>query len=346
MNLRFAACLALLCGCCSAPPAPEAKTPLPESVTLRANSKPASPHKVRSDRPPSPRGRTKGSKSKRKSTSGSHSSHDRGPTLVEVGKEKIRAADFADLFLIRYANEFEEIARELILRRMIRQEKTRLAITISEKQLADAVEKDVEFKIEDARKKIRKSLDLDLEAFLKQRQSNLESLRKQFAQESEQILVDKLPLERLVRFYALTTERFELRRIVLADAKKSQTILSKLRRGADFARLAQKESSGPMSSSGGRLPTLTANRLPEGVRSVISKMRPGQISDAIELPEGFCIYKLLKYHEPQAKTYAELSAEIERSLVQNPVLADEIQEWASFQADRIGIKRFYEIQRY
>lgn len=73
---------------------------------------------------------------------------------------------------------------------------------------------------------------------------------------------------------------------------KAQSVLKKLKKGADFGQTAIASSDGQQALKGGRLGWLKAAQLPSLFATTIEKMSPGNISDLIRSPSGFHILKL------------------------------------------------------
>ena len=79
-----------------------------------------------------------------------------------------------------------------------------------------------------------------------------------------------------------------------AARRKAESVLTRLRGGADFGRLAASESSGRQALEGGDLGWRTPDQLPTLVAEIVPKLRPGQPSEPIRSPSGFHIVKLLE----------------------------------------------------
>jgi parvulin-like peptidyl-prolyl isomerase len=105
----------------------------------------------------------------------------------------------------------------------------------------------------------------------------------------------------------------EVRHIVVEEAEKARWIRSELQSGADFEELARSHSLGPEARHGGLLPAFTRGELPEAFDRAFD-LRPGEVSDVIESPYGYHIFRLEKpisEHEPKLE---ELGEEIRSEL--------------------------------
>jgi parvulin-like peptidyl-prolyl isomerase len=94
--------------------------------------------------------------------------------------------------------------------------------------------------------------------------------------------------------YRLSEERVRLSQILLPSRESAQEALNRLKSGADFASLAKEVSSGPEGSRGGDMGYFTRGVLPDNIDDTVFKLRPGQVSDIVESPYGFHIFKLEK----------------------------------------------------
>jgi parvulin-like peptidyl-prolyl isomerase len=87
------------------------------------------------------------------------------------------------------------------------------------------------------------------------------------------------------------TTRVEVRQIVVSDPTKARRLLRELREGAEFEALAREHSLGPEAKNGGLLPPFAPAELPEAF-DVAFKLRKGELSDVVESPHGFHIFRL------------------------------------------------------
>jgi parvulin-like peptidyl-prolyl isomerase len=79
---------------------------------------------------------------------------------------------------------------------------------------------------------------------------------------------------------------------VKAD-EEVQGLVKRLRGGADFAELARKYSADPSGKQGGDMGYLHAGMLPEGTQEVLSKLKPGELTDSVRLLEGVAVFRLV-----------------------------------------------------
>ena len=92
---------------------------------------------------------------------------------------------------------------------------------------------------------------------------------------------------------------------VKAARARAEEVLTKLRQGTDFAKLAIQYSSGQNALSGGDLGWRKAGRLPSLFAERVQEMQPGDISGLIRSPSGFHIIKLLETRGDERRLVAQ-----------------------------------------
>lgn len=126
----------------------------------------------------------------------------------------------------------------------------------------------------------------------------------------------------LIRIYpdASAQQRSEAR-------AKVADILAQLRRGADFARLAQLQSQDTATApEGGSLGTLVRGRADPAFEAVVFALEPGELSDVVETPFGYHVVKVHERSAARTTPLAEVRAEIEEGLSQD-VQQAKLAEW-------------------
>ncbi len=88
-----------------------------------------------------------------------------------------------------------------------------------------------------------------------------------------------------------TPPRVRIRQIVVPDVEKANRILAELRKGADFAELAAKESIAPEAVQGGQLPPFAGGEMPEEFDHAL-RLQVGQLSPVVASPFGFHIFRV------------------------------------------------------
>ena len=106
-----------------------------------------------------------------------------------------------------------------------------------------------------------------------------------------------------------------------ADAKqksdaqtRANRIVTEARAGKDFAQLARQESADSTAAKGGDVGWLTQDQLPSPLDKAVFSLRKGEISNVIETPAGFHIFKMEDIREAKTQSLKDATAEITRTL--------------------------------
>ena len=93
--------------------------------------------------------------------------------------------------------------------------------------------------------------------------------------------------------FAATQDERVFRRIVVADRQTAQEILQQVRQGASFSALASAKSMGSESIQWGYSGIVRLNEVQPALRTVLLKLKEGQVSDVLELGGQFVIVKMI-----------------------------------------------------
>jgi parvulin-like peptidyl-prolyl isomerase len=98
--------------------------------------------------------------------------------------------------------------------------------------------------------------------------------------------------------------------------KKADSLLEKVRRGADFAQLARSESEGPTSSrnQGGLMQTTPGSYAVKPINDALDSLPVGQVSGVLEGPDSFHILKVENRRAAGPASFAEIYDQIKPKL--------------------------------
>jgi parvulin-like peptidyl-prolyl isomerase len=108
-------------------------------------------------------------------------------------------------------------------------------------------------------------------------------------------------------------ERVEIRQIVLDDRARAEELRARLLAGEDFAQLAGEHSIAPEAAEGGWLPPFARGELPDAFDRAF-ELAPGKISEVIESPYGFHIFRVEALHPPREPEFADVRERISLDL--------------------------------
>jgi parvulin-like peptidyl-prolyl isomerase len=97
-----------------------------------------------------------------------------------------------------------------------------------------------------------------------------------------------------------------------AARQKAEALLDRLRRGEDFAKLAQTESEGPNRASGGLWETAPESYAVAAVNNVVKSLPIGQVSPIIEGPSSYHLVRVDARRAAGPATFAEVQDRIRR----------------------------------
>ncbi len=99
-----------------------------------------------------------------------------------------------------------------------------------------------------------------------------------------------------------------------ATKKMAEEILSRIKGGASFAEEASTNSDDAYKAEGGLRPAEDRKTLREDLAKVAFSLKPGDLSDVLEVAEGCYIMKVEEFRPAHTKTLSEVRGEIEKNL--------------------------------
>lgn len=122
------------------------------------------------------------------------------------------------------------------------------------------------------------------------------------------------PKEVKVRYISIAVEPGAVADQKRAAQLRAEAVVKEARAGKDFAQLAKKESGDPTAAKGGDVGWIAAGQMPPPVEKVLFSLAKGAVSDAIETPAGFQIFKVEDIKEEKTLTLKEATPEITKNL--------------------------------
>jgi parvulin-like peptidyl-prolyl isomerase len=84
---------------------------------------------------------------------------------------------------------------------------------------------------------------------------------------------------------------------------KAESIRARVTAGEDFAKVASEVSSSPSKANGGLIGPLPAKELSPAMHDLLSKMKPGEVSQPIRAAKAYQIFKLETMTTPVAQPF-------------------------------------------
>lgn len=234
-----------------------------------------------------------------------------------------------------------DVLRELIKERVIQQEAAKAGIHY----LAAETDQEVKSELAKVRQAIRLKVGGErpsLEELLASRGRSMDS----FLDELRHKVEIKTLLDTLVLLDRLDTARVEIRIIQVRTRQAAESIQHRLAEGADFAKLAGKESIHRSGEKGGHIEPFARGLFHEEYQAVedaaFALRVVGETTPVIQVinagnREEFFILKLVRQHPPVEGTFATLREQIADLRRSNPPGEDEIDAWLGAQLDNAPI---------
>jgi peptidyl-prolyl cis-trans isomerase C len=107
-------------------------------------------------------------------------------------------------------------------------------------------------------------------------------------------------------------EEVHARHILVPTEEEAKKVEDELKKGADFAELAKKESKDPGASDGGDLGFFTKEQMVPEFSKVAFSLEPGKISDPVKTQFGWHIIKVEEKRPRKAPDFAQVKPQIEQ----------------------------------
>lgn len=204
-----------------------------------------------------------------------------------------------------------EILRELIYQLVAKQEADRLDVSVSRAQIDQLIEQTA------------RSRGQTVEKLLEAEQLSMDDARRlaergvrRFALIDEVIDEVDVPDDAIRDVYEGQQERFvevHLERITVENEDDAREVLEDVQDGESFSEIAEDRSIDDLAEKGGDMGFVPMTALDVQVQNAVSSAVSGGLTDPLQTPSGFEIYRLV---ERQKKSFDEVEGEIRRALSQ------------------------------
>lgn len=107
-------------------------------------------------------------------------------------------------------------------------------------------------------------------------------------------------------------EEYKARHILVKTKAKAEKIIAQLNKGADFAALAKKDSTGPSASNGGELGWFKPNQMVPQFSAAVAKLKPGEYTKApVQTQFGWHVILLEKERTATPPSYTSMKPQLE-----------------------------------
>ena len=213
--------------------------------------------------------------------------------VVTVNGQPVTQAD-----LERYSAERPGAPREQLLDELVARE------LIYQDALKRGLDKDAEVKREIAEMRERVLMAAAVRQAVEQKPVTEDELKAEY---------DKVKAQ-------LARDEFKARHILVADEAQARQIIAELDKGADFAELARKHSTGPTNKTGGDLGWFSAEQMVPPFAEAVRKLKKGSYTKApVQTQFGWHVIKLEDTRSVPAPSFAEVKERLHAALQQQRV---------------------------
>lgn len=236
-----------------------------------------------------------------------------GSVVAVVNGEKITRKELD--------RRLENIYGQSVLERMIEE---KLVIQEGRKQKIKVKEEEITQKVEDLMRRFPSKEKF--EELMRESNMTMKDLKEQIATGIVlEKLVDRIIPEQEVKDYFEQNKEFfkrkeqiRARHILLKNEEEAKEVLQKIRKGEDFAKLAQEKSADEgTKQKGGDLGYFSRGRMVPEFEKVAFSLNPGEVSDIVKTGYGYHIIKVEDKLPERIPTYEEAKKEVRELLVRN-----------------------------
>jgi parvulin-like peptidyl-prolyl isomerase len=145
----------------------------------------------------------------------------------------------------------------------------------------------------------------------------------------------------ILEYYKKNYERFTLGLIEADTEENAKDLLEKLRKGENFAELAQKYSTHASKKEGGKI-DLSRRSMPPFIEKAVASLKPEEFSDVIKAANKYYIIKLIKRKEAPDEELERLRGSIKPAIMKQKE-KERSDEYLKYLRERATIKLDHEI---
>ena len=120
----------------------------------------------------------------------------------------------------------------------------------------------------------------------------------------------------------LTSKEFNARHILLKKEDEAKAVIKEIADGGDFAKIAEKKSTGPSAKNGGSLGWFKAQTMVPAFATAVKAMKKGDVSkEPVKTQFGYHVIKLEDLRDAKLPTLDALKPKLTRKLSQKKMLA-------------------------
>lgn len=254
---------------------------------------------------------------------------------ITIGNHNITKSQIFDEMAHKYPKEVQEVAQQLAIYWIIRQECGIEKIIVPSQIIQQKAKQELQEFQQQIQQQTQLSWSLYLQRYGIQEKNLIQRLLLKWKYQ--------LSMEQLVRLFESRQTRILVRHILTDTPAKAQIALQKLQQGYDFVDVVRQDSLSDTRNRGGQLPLLFRGDFEPHIDAVLFKMQPQQISPILHSSWGYHIFQLLEIQSGNTQaSWQNLKNEIDLSLRQQPVTERDLQRWLQHVSHKYPIKRNFQ----
>ncbi|MBI3397738.1 MAG: peptidylprolyl isomerase [Deltaproteobacteria bacterium] len=247
--------------------------------------------------------------------------------VIRINDKEITYGGFHDIFKSQFlegegAAEIKEeelkdlkkaLVNQIIEEELMLEEANRVALTVSEKEFSKEMEE------------IKKEYSGDsFESTIMNRYGSLDKWKEEIR---KKLLIRKIVDEAITskilvkegearKYYKENSadynvkEQVRARMIVVKTEEEASKVRERLKKGEDFAKVAEEVSLGPEAKKGGDLGFFGRGEMPKEFEDVVFSLPSGKISDIVKTVYGYHIFRVEDKRKAKSQTFSEVKKEI------------------------------------
>jgi foldase protein PrsA len=237
----------------------------------------------------------------------------------------------------------------LVSQEVVRQEAARLGITVTREEIEAYTAKRVRDQLDEMARKLGAKNAADLAAKAGRNTDALDTLRKNAEAGLLPFVGPELLARKMIAKDVKVTDeevraefdrqygpKAKLLQIVLRTRSKAKDVLKQLSQGADFAQLARDVSEDPVSRrANGQIPPVPPG---SALGDAAFALKPGQISDVVETPDGFHVLKLVELVPASSAKFDEVKDQLRNELTER-TMTNVREKWLNDLLKKADIRR-------
>lgn len=269
--------------------------------------------------------------------------------VAVVNNQPLTRDQLAALAVGIYGRQVLEV---IISQEVVRQEAARRGVTITDEELSAYTRKRVQEQLDSMARNMGAKDAADLTAKVGQTPATLEGIRHRAEEALKPFVGPELLAAKMIAAEVAVSDddvraefakrhgpKAKVLQIVLRTRPEAESVLAKLQQGADFRQLAQEISQDKVTRrQGGEMPPLPQDSV---LGEAAFRLKPGDLSDVVETPDGFHVLKLLEIVPADDSRFEDVRNALWDEILQQRIL-EKRDAWVSNLVKKAEVTRLFQ----